>query len=211
MEQVNELMRQGKNNRAVGKHDMNEHSSRSHSIVTVTVRGQNRVDNAGTFGKLHLIDLAGSERISKTDASGDRLKEAQNINKSLLALGDVINALGNKKALHVPYRNSKLTFLLQDSLGGNSKVLMFVNISPAIYNLGETVCSLNFASKCRATELGQAKKQTGGPSSSDGSTASNGGDGTSVAKQLLAEKRRALMSPSASASNLLATSSSARK
>jgi kinesin family protein C2/C3 len=113
MDQVNDLMRQGKSNRAVGKHDMNEHSSRSHSIVTVTVRGQNRLDSATTFGKLHLIDLAGSERISKTDATGDRLKEAQNINKSLLALGDVINALGNKKSLHVPYRNSKLTFLLQ--------------------------------------------------------------------------------------------------
>lgn len=113
MEQVRDLMRQGQANRAVGKHDMNEHSSRSHSIVTVTARGRNRLDNATTFGKLHLIDLAGSERLSKTDASGDRLKEAQNINKSLLALGDVINALGNKKSLHIPYRNSKLTFLLQ--------------------------------------------------------------------------------------------------
>lgn len=107
-----------------------------------------------------MIDLAGSERISKTDATGDRLKEAQNINKSLSALGDVINALGNKKNTHVPYRNSKLTFLLQDSLGdvfistvidflyrlfhsigGQSKVLMFVNISPAIYNLGVLLSS----------------------------------------------------------------------
>ena len=92
---------------------MNEHSSRSHSIITVLCRGVNRRDSSTTSGKLHLIDLAGSERISKTDATGDRLKEAQNINKSLSALGDVINALGNKKATHVPFRNSKLTFLLQ--------------------------------------------------------------------------------------------------
>eukprot|EP01035_Chromulina_nebulosa_P030915 gene30915-41141_t len=138
---------------------MNEHSSRSHSIITIVCRGKNKIDNSATYGKLHLIDLAGSERVGKTDATGDRLKEAQNINKSLSALGDVINALGNKKTTHVPYRNSKLTFLLQDSLGGNSKVLTFVNVSPAIYNLGETICSLNFATRCRSTELGQAKKQ----------------------------------------------------
>lgn len=110
---VGELMRVGQSNRAVGSHDMNEHSSRSHSILTLTCRGRNLIDESTTFGKLHLIDLAGSERLSKTDATGDRLKEAQNINRSLSALGDVINALGNKKATHIPYRNSKLTFLLQ--------------------------------------------------------------------------------------------------
>lgn len=113
MDQVKELMRQGQANRAVGSHDMNEHSSRSHSILTIVCRGKNKIDGSSTYGKLHLIDLAGSERISKTDATGDRLKEAQNINKSLSALGDVVNALGNKKATHIPYRNSKLTFLLQ--------------------------------------------------------------------------------------------------
>lgn len=157
-EQVLNLMQQAQGNRAVGSHDMNEHSSRSHSILTLVCRGKNLKDTSlTTFGKLHLIDLAGSERISKTDATGDRLKEAQNINRSLSALGDVIQALG-KRSAHVPYRNSKLTFLLQDSLGGNSKVMMFVNISPAIYNVGETVCSLNFAHRCRAVELGQAKR-----------------------------------------------------
>jgi kinesin family member C2/C3 len=150
-EQVHELMTQGQSNRAVGSHDMNEHSSRSHSILTLTCRGRNTRDGSTTFGtrhsllwqincilfdgqcrvsslygfvvvltcvlecvgKLHMIDLAGSERVGKTDATGDRLKEAQNINRSLSALGDVINSLGSKKATHVPYRNSKLTFLLQ--------------------------------------------------------------------------------------------------
>lgn len=101
-----------------------------------------------------------TERTSKTDATGDRLKEAQNINRSLSALGDVISALGNKKIQHIPFRNSKLTFLLQDSLGGNSKVLMFVNISPANLHVGETLCSLNFATRCRNIELGLAKKVT---------------------------------------------------
>ena len=113
MTQVHQLMNTGNKNRAVGGHDMNEHSSRSHSIITIMCKGKNSKDGSTTSGKLHLIDLAGSERISKTDATGERLKEAQNINKSLSALGDVIGALGNKKSAHVPYRNSKLTFLLQ--------------------------------------------------------------------------------------------------
>ena len=110
--QVFEVLERGRVNRAVGSHNMNEHSSRSHSILTVLCKGVN-VDGTTSVGKLNLIDLAGSERLSKTDATGDRLKEAQNINRSLSALGDVINALGNKKSTHVPYRNSKLTYLLQ--------------------------------------------------------------------------------------------------
>jgi len=161
VDQVVELMTRGAENRAVGSHDMNEHSSRSHSILTLTCEGT-PVDKSNGLvaikSKMHLIDLAGSERISKTDATGDRLKEAQAINKSLSALGDVIAALGGKKGTHVPYRNSKLTFLLQDSLSGNSKVLMFCNVSPASYNVGETLCTLGFAARCRNVELGQAKK-----------------------------------------------------
>ena len=172
---VEELMAQGQANRAVGAHDMNEHSSRSHSILTITVKGKNSADGTVTAAKLNLIDLAGSERISKTDATGDRLKEAQNINKSLSALGDVIAALGNKKNTHVPFRNSKLTYLLQDSLAGNSKVFMFSNVSPAVFNLSETVCTLNFASRCRAVELGAAKKNSGGAAAAGAAGAGAGG------------------------------------
>ena len=164
-EEVDALLVQAQKNRAVGSHDMNEHSSRSHCILTLTAFGTNSIDGSKSFGKMHLIDLAGSERISKTDATGDRLKEAQNINRSLSALGDVIAALGSKKGTHIPYRNSKLTHLLQDSLGGNSKVMMFVNISPAVYNVSETVCSLTFATRCRNVELGQARKQISAASS----------------------------------------------
>ena len=103
------------------------------------------------------MDLAGSERVAKTDASGERLKEAQNINKSLSALGDVIAGLGKKNA-HVPFRNSKLTYLLQDSLSGDSKTLMFVNVS-------EMLCSLRFAARCHDVQLGPAKRAKGGPAS----------------------------------------------
>ena len=118
------------------------------------------------ISSLNLIDLAGSERISKTDASGERLKEAQSINKSLSALGDVIGSLGGSSK-HVPYRNSKLTWLLSSSLSGNSKVLMFVCVSPSRMCVSETMCSLNFAQRCHATELGKAKK-VGERSSSSG-------------------------------------------
>ena len=109
------------------------------------------------ISSLNLIDLAGSERISKTDASGERLKEAQSINRSLSALGDVIANLGSGSK-HVPYRNSKLTWLLSSSLSGNSKVLMFVCVSPTHMCVSETMCSLNFAQRCHATELGRARK-----------------------------------------------------
>ncbi|RYG63317.1 hypothetical protein EON64_16160, partial [archaeon] len=180
VEQADGLMKGGRESRAVGGHDMNEHSSRSHSILILTARGKNKLDGSACSAKLNLIDLAGSERVSKTDASGERLKEAQNINKSLLALGDVITALGNKKSTHVPYRNSKLTFLLQDSLGGNSKVCTIVTVSPSSYNMGETVCSLNFATRCRATELGQAKRQITAAGAGAVGTGGGGEPGSSV-------------------------------
>lgn len=156
-EDVLALMKRGNSNRSTGRTNMNEHSSRSHSLLSVEVHGVNNVAGVRYFGKLHLIDLAGSERLSKTAATGDRLKEAQAINKSLSCLGNVIQAL-QKKDKHVPYRDSKLTFLLQDSLGNNAKTLMFINVSPTSYDSEETNNSLIFATRVRKTELGKAEK-----------------------------------------------------
>ncbi|XP_060209442.1 kinesin-like protein KIN-14Q [Lycium barbarum] len=156
--EVWEALRTGSNARAVGSTNANEHSSRSHCIHCVMVKGENLLNGECTRSKLWLIDLAGSERIAKTEVQGERLKETQNINRSLSALGDVISSLATKSA-HIPFRNSKLTHLLQDSLGGDSKTLMFVQISPNENDLSETLCSLNFASRVRGIELGPAKKQ----------------------------------------------------
>ncbi|KAL0443659.1 UNVERIFIED_CONTAM: Kinesin-like protein KIN-14Q [Sesamum latifolium] len=157
--EVWEVLRTGSNGRAVGSTNANEHSSRSHCIYCVMVKGDNLLNGECTRSKLWLVDLAGSERIAKTEVQGERLKETQNINRSLSALGDVISALATRSP-HIPFRNSKLTHLLQDSLGGDSKTLMFVQISPNENDLTETLCSLNFASRVRGIELGPAKKQT---------------------------------------------------
>ncbi|KAF3649997.1 Kinesin-4 [Capsicum annuum] len=158
MNEVWEALRTGSNARAIGSTNANEHSSRSHCIHCVMVKGENLLNGECTRSKLWLVDLAGSERIAKTEVQGERLKETQNINRSLSALGDVISSLATKSA-HIPFRNSKLTHLLQDSLGGDSKTLMFVQISPNTNDLSETLCSLNFASRVRGIELGPAKKQ----------------------------------------------------
>lgn len=158
IKEVWNVLRTGSNARVVGSNNVNEHSSRSHCMLCIVVRAQNLMNGECTKSKLWLVDLAGSERIGKTDAQGERLKEAQNINRSLSALGDVISALANKSS-HIPYRNSKLTHLLQDSLGGDAKTLMFVQISPSEKDLGETTSSLNFATRVRGVELSPAKKQ----------------------------------------------------
>ncbi|GFH13907.1 kinesin-like protein [Haematococcus lacustris] len=151
------VMRRGKQNRSTFATNMNEHSSRSHLVLSVQVTATAVAGGSTMRGKLHLIDLAGSERIGRTGAQGDRLKEAQNINKSLSALGDVIQALQQRHS-HIPYRNSKLTRLLEDSLGSSSKCLMVVNVSPALENVAETKCSLEFASRARKVELGKARQ-----------------------------------------------------
>ncbi|PIN15103.1 Kinesin (KAR3 subfamily) [Handroanthus impetiginosus] len=158
---VLELMNIGLMNRAVGATALNERSSRSHSILTVHVRGTDLETNAILRGCLHLVDLAGSERVDRSEATGDRLREAQHINKSLSALGDVIFALAQKSS-HVPYRNSKLTQVLQSSLGGQAKTLMFVQLNPDVESYSETISTLKFAERVSGVELGAARSNKEG-------------------------------------------------
>ncbi|XP_074003231.1 chromosome-associated kinesin KIF4A [Numenius arquata] len=145
-------LEQGNNSRTVASTAMNSQSSRSHAIFTICIDQKKKNDKNSSFhSKLHLVDLAGSERQKKTKAEGDRLKEGININRGLLCLGNVISALGdeNKKGGFVPYRDSKLTRLLQDSLGGNSHTLMIACVSPADSNLEETLNTLRYADRAR--------------------------------------------------------------
>lgn len=151
--EIEHVMTIGNQNRAVGATNMNEHSSRSHAIFIITVEHSemSSIDNQVHIrvGKLNLVDLAGSERQVKTGAIGQRQKEAIKINLSLSALGNVISALVDGKSTHIPYRDSKLTRLLQDSLGGNSKTIMVANVGPASYNYEETLTTLRYASRAK--------------------------------------------------------------
>ncbi|PUZ74787.1 hypothetical protein GQ55_1G093600 [Panicum hallii var. hallii] len=153
---VIELMQTGHNNRSMSATALNERSSRSHSVVTIHVQGQDLKTGNTLRGALHLVDLAGSERVDRSAVTGDRLKEAQHINKSLAALGDVIFSLSQKNA-HVPYRNSKLTQVLQTSLGGHAKTLMFVQVNPDVLSYTETLSTLKFAERVSGVELGVAR------------------------------------------------------
>ncbi|KAK6128118.1 hypothetical protein DH2020_038149 [Rehmannia glutinosa] len=132
-----------------------------YSVVSIHVRGMDRKSGSSLRGSLHLVDLAGSERVDRSEVTGDRLKEAQHINKSLSALGDVIFALAQKNA-HVPYRNSKLTQVLQSSLGGQAKTLMFVQLNPDATSYSETLSTLKFAERVSGVELGAAKSSKDG-------------------------------------------------
>ncbi|XP_011297517.1 kinesin-like protein KIF3B [Fopius arisanus] len=148
-QEIQQLMNKGNMNRTIGATNMNEHSSRSHAIFLITIEMGSMEDSGIRVGRLNLVDLAGSERQSKTGSCGDRLKEASKINLSLSALGNVISALVDGKTSHVPYRDSKLTRLLQDSLGGNSKTIMVANIGPASYNYDETLTTLRYANRAK--------------------------------------------------------------
>ena len=139
----------GSNNRAQAATNMNEHSSRSHSIFILTIGQNNKKEGFSKTGKLYLVDLAGSEKISKTGATGHTLEEAKMINKSLTTLGRVINNLTDGKSQHIPYRESKLTRVLQESLGGNSKTCLIITCSPSIYNESETLSTLRFGERAK--------------------------------------------------------------
>lgn len=159
MQQLDSLMACAARSRSVASTKMNAQSSRSHSVFMLHLRGYNEDSGAFVHGALNLCDLAGSERLDRSGAGADakRLKETQAINKSLSCLGDVFNALATG-ASHVPYRNSKLTYLLQDCLSGDGKALMFVNLSPTFASSNESLCSLRFAQRVNSVELGKATK-----------------------------------------------------
>ncbi|KAI8824221.1 P-loop containing nucleoside triphosphate hydrolase protein [Fimicolochytrium jonesii] len=149
IEEVYEAMRRGQSSRMTAQTNMNAESSRSHSIFVLTISQKNLQDGSQKAGKLYLVDLAGSEKVGKTGASGQTLEEAKKINKSLSALGMVINALTDGKSSHIPYRDSKLTRILQESLGGNSRTTLIINCSPSSFNESETVSTLRFGMRAK--------------------------------------------------------------
>ncbi|URE45942.1 KISc [Musa troglodytarum] len=160
VENVNDILNlliQGAANRKVAATNMNRESSRSHSVFTCIIESRWEKDSTVNlrFARLNLVDLAGSERQKTSGAEGERLKEAANINKSLSTLGHVIMVLADVahgKHRHVPYRDSRLTFLLQDSLGGNSKTMIIANVSPSICSANETLSTLKFAQRARLVQ-----------------------------------------------------------
>ncbi|XP_078596067.1 uncharacterized protein LOC144873050 [Branchiostoma floridae x Branchiostoma japonicum] len=154
---ITDTMETGFKNRTTAFTKMNAESSRSHLLLMLTVEGHDKISSTTSFGTLMLVDLAGSERISKTEATGQRLVEAAAINKSLTALGQVFQSL-RTNALHVPYRNSKLTHLLQPALGGDAKACLFVMVSPDEKNVSESISTLTFGSSARQVSLGKAER-----------------------------------------------------
>lgn len=153
---VIDLLKRGNANRATAATSLNAHSSRSHMVLIVDVQS-GLEGQPGNNGTLYLVDLAGSERVRKSEVQGEHLKEAAHINKSLSALGNVMEAL-DRKASHVPYRDSKLTYLLQDSLGGNSRTMMVVAVTPGDIAYDESIHALQFATRVRRIQIGAAQR-----------------------------------------------------
>jgi kinesin family protein 5 len=142
--EVHELLRVGNKARAVAETEMNDKSSRSHSICIISLEQRNTVDSSKKRSKLFMVDLAGSEMVKHTGSEGMTLREAQHINKSLSALSNVITALSEKRASHIPYRNSKLTRILQEAIGGNCRTALILCVSPARCTETETVSTMRF-------------------------------------------------------------------
>jgi len=148
-EEVLDVISEGKANRHVSVTNMNEHSSRSHSIFLINVKQENTETQKKLSGKLYLVDLAGSEKVSKTGAEGEVLEEAKNINKSLSALGNVISGLAEGSNSYIPYRDSKMTRILQESLGGNSRTTIIICCSPSQLNEIESKSTLLFGQRAK--------------------------------------------------------------
>jgi kinesin family protein C1 len=159
LEQLEAVIAAAARARSVAKTNMNSQSSRSHSVFMLHLCGTNEESGTVVQGALNLCDLAGSERLDRSGASSNaqRLKETQSINSSLSCLGNVFTAL-SKGSQHIPFRNSKLTYLLQDCLSGDGKAMMFVNLSPTMESSNESLCSLRFAQRVNQVELGKATK-----------------------------------------------------
>lgn len=149
-EEIFDIMKLGGKNREVSATNMNAGSSRSHAIFILSVMQTNSIDLSTKIGKLYLVDLAGSEKVGKTNVTGKHLEEAKKINTSLTMLGLVINALTDGKSTHIPYRDSKLTRVLQDSLGGNAKTSLIITCSPSLYNESETLSTLRFGFRAKS-------------------------------------------------------------
>jgi len=158
-EELRDLLDRGTQQRAVAATNMNSESSRSHLLLTIMIGCVNKQTGECNKGKIMIVDLAGSERLKKSGTSGNEQKESIEINKSLTALGDVIEGL-TKHVSVIPYRNHKLTELMQDVLGGSAKTLMFVNCSPASCNSDETMMSLKYATRAKKI-INKVKKNEG--------------------------------------------------
>lgn len=195
-EAVEQVMRQAAKYRSVGSTDMNAQSSRSHSVFTLHLTALHPENRQALRGTLNLCDLAGSERLDRSKATGARAKETVAINKSLSALTDVFVSIG-KKASHIPFRNSKLTYLLQPSLSGDGKTLMLVNMSPTEQSCQETLCSLRFASQVNKCELGKAKRSLEEVDEEDAASISSSMSATSSRQPMGAKRGNAMKSPPA--------------
>jgi kinesin family protein 5 len=148
-DEILSVIEEGKANRHVSVTNMNAHSSRSHAVFLINIKQENKETHQTLTGKLFLVDLAGSEKVEKTNAQGLTLDEAKTINKSLLALSNVISGLSDGKKSHIPYRDSKLTRVLQESLGGNARTTLIICCSPSSYNESETKGTLQFGERAK--------------------------------------------------------------